>query len=122
VYASRQGLAGHGAGATRCAIKDEYGFASTTGSAGATSALAPLVGKTALKRWEVLAAKRDWDALIGELLVNIGSALPARWSGIFRRQRLPRRGPSSGRHLRRGDCSVGGQRIGHGRIPAPSMG
>jgi len=30
--------------------------------------LAPLVGKAVLKRWEVFAAEKNWDALIGELL------------------------------------------------------
>ena len=30
--------------------------------------LAPLVGKAALQRWEALAAQKDWDALIAELL------------------------------------------------------
>jgi len=30
--------------------------------------LAPLVGKAVLKRWEVFAAEKNWDALVGELL------------------------------------------------------
>jgi tRNA 2-selenouridine synthase len=31
-------------------------------------ALAPLVGKTVLKRWAAFATEKEWDALIGELL------------------------------------------------------
>ena len=30
--------------------------------------LAPLVGKAVLKRWEVFAVEKNWDALVGELL------------------------------------------------------
>ena len=51
-------------------IKDDYGLAvdSPAALARRLQPLAPLVGKTALKRWELLAAQQDWDALIGELL------------------------------------------------------
>jgi len=51
-------------------IKDEYGLRidDPVALVQRLQPLAPLVGKTALKRWEVLAAQQDWDALIGELL------------------------------------------------------
>jgi tRNA 2-selenouridine synthase len=51
-------------------IKDDYGLAVDSAAALAQrlQPLAPLVGKTALNRWELLAAQQDWDALIGELL------------------------------------------------------
>jgi tRNA 2-selenouridine synthase len=51
-------------------IKDDYGLGIDDPEALARrlQPLAPLVGKTALKRWEALALGKDWDALIGELL------------------------------------------------------
>jgi tRNA 2-selenouridine synthase len=51
-------------------IKDEYGLRIDDPAvlAQRLQPLAPLVGKTVLKRWEALAAESDWDALIGELL------------------------------------------------------
>ena len=51
-------------------IKDEYGLRVDDPVAlmQRLEPLAPLVGKSVLKRWEVFAMERNWDALIGELL------------------------------------------------------
>jgi tRNA 2-selenouridine synthase len=51
-------------------IKEEYGLRVDDPAvlSQRLQPLAPLVGKAALNRWEAFAAKKDWDALIGELL------------------------------------------------------
>jgi tRNA 2-selenouridine synthase len=51
-------------------IKEEYGHRMDDPVllAQRLEPLTPLVGKAVLKRWEVFAAEKDWDALIGELL------------------------------------------------------
>jgi tRNA 2-selenouridine synthase len=51
-------------------IKEEYGgcMDDPTPPSQRLRPLTPLVGKAALTRWEVLAEKKDWDTLIGELL------------------------------------------------------
>jgi tRNA 2-selenouridine synthase len=51
-------------------IKEEYGpcMDDPVPLAQRLEPLTPLIGKAVLKRWEVFAAEKDWDALIGELL------------------------------------------------------
>ena len=51
-------------------IKEEYGSCMDNPAplVQRLGPLTPLVGRAVLKRWEVFAAEKDWDALIGELL------------------------------------------------------